>query len=215
MKEAKYLLPFDECPTLNHCLVMNIIAWNCRGALKPSFQNRVRDLIHNQDLAIMIIMETHIGGDRARDVIDRLPFNGAIHTVKIGFAGGLQILWNSDKVHITQLAVSEQEIHILVKVTSSNFEFICTTIYASPRFHERCILWNNLKNATSLHNKPWIITEDFNEVLAEEDKFGGRTISTNISLIFKECLDFCNMVDLGFNGPYFTWMNRREIFDIV
>lgn len=37
MEEAKYLPPFDECPTPNHCLVMNIIAWNCRGALKPSF----------------------------------------------------------------------------------------------------------------------------------------------------------------------------------
>lgn len=154
MEEAKYLPPFDECPTPNHCLIMNIIAWNYRGALKPSFQSHVRDLVHNHDPAIMIIMETRIGGDRARDITDRLPFNGAIHTDTIGFAGGLWILWNSDRVHITQLALSEQEIHVLVKVTSSNFEFFCTTIYASPRFHERCILWNNLKNVANLHNKP-------------------------------------------------------------
>ena len=30
--------------------------------------------------------------------MDRLPFDGAIHTNKIGFAGGLWLLWNSDKV---------------------------------------------------------------------------------------------------------------------
>lgn len=102
-----------------------------------------------------------------------------------------------------------------MKVTSSNFKFICIAIYTSLRFHERCILWNNLKNAANLHNKPWIIVGDFNEVLVEEDKFGGRMISANRSLIFKECLDFCNMVDLGFNGPYFTWTNLREIFDLV
>lgn len=118
-------------------------------------------------------------------------------------------------MHITQLVLSKQEIHVLVKVTSSNFEFICTGIYASPRFHKRCILWNNLKNVANLHNKPWAIAEDFNEVLVEEDKYRGRMISTNRSLLFKECLDTCNMVDLGFNGPRFTWTNWRDIFDLV
>ena len=31
MKEAKFLPPFDECPTPHHYLVMNIIAWNYWG----------------------------------------------------------------------------------------------------------------------------------------------------------------------------------------
>ena len=58
--------------------------------------------------------------------------------------------------------MSEQEIHVLVKVTSSSFKFIFLAIYASPRFHERCILGNNLKNVADLHKKPWIIAGDFN-----------------------------------------------------
>ena len=201
MEEVTCLPPFDECPTPNHCLIMNIIAWNCRGELKPSFQNHMRELAQNHDLAMMIIMETRIGSDRARDITDRLPFDGAIHTDTIGFAGGLCLLWNSDKVQVTQLAMSEQEIHVLVKVLFSKFEFICSAVYASPRFHERCILWNNLKNGANLHDKPWIIAEDFNEALAKGDKFGGRSISSNRLLIFKECLDHCNMIDMGFVGP--------------
>ena len=39
--------------------------------------------------------------------------------------------------------------------------------------------------------------------------------STNRSLLFSECLDTCNMVDLGFNGPRFTWTNRKDISDLV
>lgn len=31
MEEEKFLPPFDECSTPKHCLVMNIIAWKCRG----------------------------------------------------------------------------------------------------------------------------------------------------------------------------------------
>lgn len=48
-EEAKYLPPFDECSTPNQVLVMNIIAWNCRGALKPSFQNHTRELVNNHN----------------------------------------------------------------------------------------------------------------------------------------------------------------------
>ena len=194
---------------------MNIIAWNCRGASKPSFQNHVRELVQNHDPAIMIIMETRIGGARARDISDKLPFDGAIHTDTLGFAGGLWLLWNSDRVQIHQLATSEQEIHVLVKVIPTNFEFICTAVYASPRFQERSVLWNNLKNAANLHDKSWIIAGDFNEVLGEGDKFGGRSISSNRSLLFKECLDHCSMVDMGFVGPRFTWTNRRNICDLI
>lgn len=86
--------------------MMNIIVWNCRGALKLSFQNHVRELVYNHDPGIMIVMETRIGGDRARDITNRLPFDGAIHTDTIGFACGLWLLWNLDKVQITQLALS-------------------------------------------------------------------------------------------------------------
>lgn len=57
----------------------------------------------------------------------------------------------------------------------------------------------------------WVIAGDFNEPLIDEDKFCGRAISINRSLQFKECLDNCNMVDLGFVGPRFTWTNQRDM----
>ena len=163
----------------------------------------------------MVVMETRIGGDRARDISDRLPFDGAIHSDTIGFSSGIWLLWNSDKVQITHLAMSEQEVHVLVKVISTSLEFIFSAIYASPRFHERCILWNNLKNVADLHEKPWIIAGDFNEILAVGDKFGVRAVNSNRSLFFKDCLDYCNMIDMGFTGPQFTWTNRRNINTLV
>ncbi|XP_050285527.1 uncharacterized protein LOC126725070 [Quercus robur] len=95
--------------------MMSIIVWNCKGALKPSFQNHVRELVNCHDPAIMVVMETRIGGDRARDISDRLPFDGAIHSDTIGFSSGIWLLWNSEKVQITHLAMSEQEVHVLVK----------------------------------------------------------------------------------------------------
>lgn len=31
------------------------------------------------------------------------------------------------------------------------------------------------------------------------------------SLLLKECLDKCGMIDLGFTGPRFTWTNWRDV----
>ena len=71
---------------------MNIVVWNCRGALKPNFQSYVQDLVKFHDPTLLVVMETCIGGSRARDIINRLPFDGAILTEMIGHAGGLWLL---------------------------------------------------------------------------------------------------------------------------
>ena len=85
----KLLPPCDECPTSQHIFIMNIIIWNCRGALKPSFQTHVRELVRNHNPAILVLIETRVSGERAREISGRLPFDNAIHTDTIGYAGGL------------------------------------------------------------------------------------------------------------------------------
>nr|XP_023881746.1 uncharacterized protein LOC111994120 [Quercus suber] len=196
-------------------LIMNLLIWNSRGALKPSFQTYIHELYRRHDPAILVIMETKLGGSKAKEVTDRLPFDGAIHTETIGFTGGLWLLWNDDRVEIEELAKIEQEIHVKVKVRASNLSWIFSAIYASPRSEERCILWNNLSKVAELHNKPWIMAGDFNEPLVQDDKFGGRGISVNRSLSFKDCLDFCSMVDMGFSGPRYTWTNKRDVNNLI
>ena len=62
---------------------------------------------------------------------------------------------------------------------------------------------------------PWVIARDFDEALSNEDKYGGRAVSNSRSLEFKECLDSCNMIDLGFSGPRFTWTNKREVGALI
>ena len=61
-------------------------------------------------------METRVGGNIAREVTKRLLFDGAIHSNAVGYAGGIWVLWNSDRVDVAHLANTEQEIHFIVKV---------------------------------------------------------------------------------------------------
>lgn len=80
----------------------------------------------------MVIMETKIGGEHAKEITDQLPFDMAIRTETIGYAGGLWLLWNSDRVEVSLLSKTKQEIHVTVKVCASNFSWLFSTVYASP-----------------------------------------------------------------------------------
>jgi hypothetical protein len=211
MEQMRSLPQIDECPTPNLSLIMNIILWNCRGALNPNFRRSIADLVSCHSPSLLIVTETRVGGDRAKKITDTLPFDGAIHADTIGYAGGLWLLWDSAVVDVSVLAATEQEIHAVVKVRSSNFSWLLSAIYASPRFLERKILWDNLSQVASLHNLPWLLAGDFNEVLSSEDKFGGLPVNLRRSQLFSNCLNNCGMMDLGFHGPRFTWSNLREV----
>ena len=102
-----------------------------------------------------------------------------------------------------------------MKVQTSDPIWLISAIYARPRLSKRRILWDNLKIVAQLQNLPWLMLRDFNEVLSGEDKFGGNRVNLNRALQFKECLDDCNMVDLGFAGPKYTWTNHRPISALI
>ena len=51
----------------------------------------------------------------------------------------------------------------------------------------------------------------FNELLSCNDKLGGNPLNPRRVQMFKDCLDSCGMVDLGFHGPKFTWVNKSEV----
>ena len=86
---------------------MDVIIWNCKGALKPTFRWHVRELNRNHNPTILILMETKVSGERAREISDRLPFDGGIHTDTIAYAGSLWMLWSSDRVEVNLLSNTE------------------------------------------------------------------------------------------------------------
>lgn len=54
---------------------------------------------------------------------------------------------------------------------------------------------------------PWVIAGDFNEPFSNTDKLGGWDVSIKRSLLPKDYLDKCNIIDLSFSGSRFTWTN--------
>ncbi|XP_050242398.1 uncharacterized protein LOC126691394 [Quercus robur] len=195
--------------------IMNILIWNCRGAMKPQFRKIVMDLVEWHAPMLMVITETRMSGARAVEMIESLPFDGSVVVDTIGFAGGIWLLWRTDLVHVEVLASTEQEIHAIIWVRSQSLSWIISAIYASPKFIERCMLWENLKLIATLHDLPWALMGDFNEVIIEGEKAGGNPIFQRRVRAILDCINECQMMDLGFSGPKFTWTYKRELGGLI
>jgi len=69
--------------------------------------------------------------------------------------------------------------------------------------------WDMLCMLNSKPKLPWCCFRDFNELLEVKDKKGGAPRPYNQMQMFKDVLDQCGFVDLGYLGPDFMWHGRR------
>ena len=51
---------------------------------------------------------------------------------------------------------------------------------------------------------------DFNEITRQDEKLGGVPRPHNQMQLFREVIDECGFLDLGFEGPKYTWSKHFE-----
>ncbi|KAK5775605.1 hypothetical protein PVK06_043512 [Gossypium arboreum] len=86
-------------------------------------------------------------------------------------------------------------------------------MYASPDRAKRKYLWTDLMEVLPPDLTPWLILGDFNAILSLKDKKSDRSMGKRCKL-FGNFVESCNIQDLGFIGPAFTWQ-RGNIADFL
>ena len=56
---------------------------------------------------------------------------------------------------------------------------------------------------------------DFNDVINGSEKLGGNLVSLCCTIAYRDCMNFCNMIDLGYSRAVFTWINRRDVNALI
>ena len=169
------------------------------------------DIRRLHSFEVLVICEPRISGLKAKRVIKRLGFDNSYIVEAEWFSGGIWLLWNECKIKIHVVANSRHSITALVD--DQNYFWILTVVYANPCANIRRLLWSYLDSIRSCFQMPWLIVGDFNEITSCDEKRGGRTTFSYSG--FSNWIDRNELVDMGFIGPRFTWMNKRGVGDEV
>ncbi|KAL0006196.1 hypothetical protein SO802_013757 [Lithocarpus litseifolius] len=89
-------------------------------------------------------------------------------------------------------------------------EWRFTDFYGEPDAAKRNEAWAKLRSLNSNQNTTWLCAGDYNEITRQEEKRGGALRSFNQMQLFRDVIDECGLIDLGFVGPKYTWSKHFE-----
>lgn len=142
-----------------------------------------------------------MAGQEAINIMSRFNFENSAKVDADGASGGLLAMWNNE-LTIQTITQSPQELY-------HSQPFIITVVYSKPYASSKSSLWDNLKKFCLNNNHPHLVLGDFNDITCHAENFGGLQPSANRMRKFRDNIEACNLIDLGFSGPRFTWSNLR------
>ena len=125
-----------------------------------------------------------------------------------GMSGGIWLMWNDDSIQIKVLKKHKQFLHCEI-MGVSRFPWYFTAVYASPRAQERQEFWAEMEQLAVQVRGPWLLTGDFNDIKNRNEQRGGGEINENKCKKFCENIEKCRLIDLGTEGPRYTWRGPR------
>ncbi|KAF4372682.1 hypothetical protein F8388_000849, partial [Cannabis sativa] len=207
-------------PKLSHVLVANAInkvspkvggGGKRKMDVDVHYENVKKGRLEEQSKyspSLVFLSETKLYGGWAEGIRRQISFSNSFHVDCVGKSGGLLLLWNDDwEVSVKSFSVGH--IDALVKCPGLNV-WRFTGFYGNPKASSRINSWQLLCRLKGLFDLPWICGGDFNEVLSINEKKGGVDRSLSAISDFQQALDKCDLVDMGFEGQCFTWLNKRQ-----
>jgi hypothetical protein len=168
-------------------------------------------------LSIDKAKETHYGlfnGDQVtkdedENVRCKLGYPNMFVVDSVGWSGSLVLFWNND-ISVTIENFSHRHINGVIEILGGVENWKFTGFYGHPDVAKRHEAWALLRYLATLSPHPWVCIGDFNEIVENTKKWGGGGRSNSQMNAFRQALEDCDLTDLGYRGPKFTWCNFRE-----
>jgi hypothetical protein len=185
---------------------MSTFFWNCRGLGNAATVRELRDFVKEFAPSFLCVVETQIHRSRVELLAGTLGYDNVFAVSSTGRSGGLAIFWNNSiKLDI----LSYSQYHIDAAVTPSLEEpWRLTCVYGEAHASERHKTWDMLKFIKASSPLPWLCIGNFNEVLLREEHVGVNERSNTQIQVFRETVDVCGLMDLGYTGTAWTFEKK-------
>ncbi|XP_026378660.1 uncharacterized protein LOC113273107 [Papaver somniferum] len=183
---------------------MRFLFWNVNGVSKVEAGLKLRELVQEFKPVLMCIAEPKI--PYSDGVMLWLNLDGfvkkAVHNSTSSSIGNLWILWSEDIEEPVVLNMTRQAITVKTEGV-----FI-SCVHASYTQVFRRILWSQLSVVDS--TTPWLVIGDFNCVLRNDEKKGGRDVLTSSINEFSDWMEENGLFEADSLGSKFTWTNGQS-----
>ncbi|XP_050259116.1 uncharacterized protein LOC126704130 [Quercus robur] len=189
---------------------MSLLVWNCHGLRNLRTGKELEVLIRAKDPSVLFLAETWADEARLKEIQRNIKFDNLFYVDRNPRGGGgLALYWkNSFDVHVDSFSKYHID-SIINKGSDEAWRF--TGFYGEPATHKRIEAWNKLRLLNNKHELPWLCAGDFNEIARHSEKLGGNNRSQAQMQLFRDVIDECGFLDLGYVGEQFTW--RKHFAD--
>ena len=160
----------------------------------------------------MFLAEKWTDEARLMLVNERLKMKNKFVAPRRNKTGCLVIFWKEDFDLIVE-TFSEYHIDCTLNKNKER-EWRLIGFYGEPDTQKRHEAWGRLRSLKARGKAPWLCAGDFNEVTKQLEKIGGRARPHGQMQGFRDVLDECGFMDLGFVGPMFTWHKHFENYTV-
>ncbi|XP_042974797.1 uncharacterized protein LOC122306435 [Carya illinoinensis] len=188
---------------------MKILSWNCRGLGNPRTVQDLCLIVKEKKPNIVFLMETKLISVKTEWLKSRVGFQNCFVVDPMGLGGGLILFWDME-VELEVYNYSQRHINSWITDRDSKFSWLLTGFYGHPEVHKRQETWRMLESFKPSKEEGWCVLGDFNEIVMDAEKEGGRPRKESQMDSFREALEVCELHDVGWRGNRFTWSNKHS-----
>jgi hypothetical protein len=166
-------------------------------------------LIQSTKPQVIFLSETRNSSIFITSLKNHFNLNDAFIIPSQGQSGGLWLMWN-DEIELAIFDHSQNYILAICTNNNNNLRYGLVCMYGDPRHRSLSVIWNSVKNFISLNSTlPMLCMGDLNEIMHPTEKLGPAPINFNRINAFCSLIKQCGLFDLGYDGPAYTWSNKR------
>ncbi|XP_071901112.1 uncharacterized protein [Coffea arabica] len=188
---------------------MRVLVWNCQGVGSPLTIPQLREVNNLSSPDIVFLCETKNRSKYLEKVKNILRFDEVVIVDAMNKAGGMAILWR-EEIRIKQVLKTAFTIEAQIEDKESRRDWWFIGIYASSDDQDRKQQWLVLQARKVLWGERWIMAGDFNDIVSNEEKWGGTWRDEGSFKAFKNFINDNQLMDIGFEGHPWTWCNNWE-----
>ncbi|KAG4182229.1 hypothetical protein ERO13_A09G031322v2, partial [Gossypium hirsutum] len=190
-----------------------LLCWNCRGIGNPATVRELKQLLVANNPDIVFLCETKVKSHNFSRIRTLCRMEGCLAVSAEGKSGGLALLWR-EGMKVMMQNYSKYHIDSLVCL-DDGMRLRFTGFYGQADPNNRNLSWDMLRRVKGTVNEGWIVAGDFNAILNNAEKEGGRKKPRSSMEDFCKLIEELALVDVKTTNGWFTWTNNREGPDLV